>query len=213
MKKTRILQVDPHSPQAEAIREAAQVLREGGLVAFPTETLYGLGANATDPGAIEAVFSAKRRPKEKPLIILASDLDMVKGLVVAVDDLAWELMNRFWPGPLTLILEASPHLPSALTGYSGKLGLRIPDSTIALSLVRECSFPVTASSANRSGGKDPVDGQTVWQELEGTIDLLLDGGCTAGIPSTLLDLTTRPPQVIRQGAVSHDLLWKIIDPQ
>ena len=181
-------------------------------MAFPTETLYGLGANATDPEAIEAVFSAKRRPKEKPLIILASDLDMVKGLVVAVDDLAWELMNRFWPGPLTLILEASPHLPSALTGYSGKLGLRIPDSTIALSLVRECSFPVTASSANRSRGKDPVDAQTVWQELEGTIDLLMDGGCTAGIPSTLLDLTARPPQIIRQGAVSHDLLRKFIDP-
>ena len=210
MKKTRVLRVDPHFPQGEVIREAAQILRDAGLVAFPTETLYGLGANATDPEAIEAVFSAKGRPKEKPLIVLAGDLAMVMDLVVGVDELAWDLMNRFWPGPLTLILEAAPHLSSALTGHSGKLGLRIPASNIALCLVRGCSFPITASSANRSGSKDPVDAQMVWQELEGTIDLLLDGGRMAGTPSTLLDLTIRPPLIIRQGAVPRDLLQKMI---
>lgn len=209
-KRTKILSLNPLLPEEKEIKEAAQVLREGRLVAFPTDTLYGLGANATDPRAIEAVFSVKSRPKDKPLIVLAQDFSMVEQLVEGIDALAWELMNYFWPGPLTLIFFASPRLPNTLTGNTKRLGVRVPDSTITQALLKATSFPLTATSANRSGGKDPVDAKIVWRELAGSIDLILDGGPLKGVPSTLLDLTLRPPQVLRQGAIPNQLIWEVI---
>lgn len=210
-RRTSILRVDPLAPEQSIIQEAARLLKEGKLVAFPTDTLYGLGANATDPMAVEGVFSAKNRPKDKPLLVLARDLDMVQELVEDMDPLACKVMNRFWPGPLTVILIASPRLPPSLTGQTGRIGVRVPDSLISQSLLRAASLPLTASSANRSGGKNPMDAQTVWEELAGAIDLLLDGGPVAGMASTILDLTLRPPRIIRQGPVPSHLIAEIVD--
>lgn len=209
MKTTRVLPVDPSAPEESAIQEAACLLKDGKLVAFPTDTLYGLGADATDPEAIERVFSAKGRPKDKPLIVLARDRDMVEEWVQGISPLARKLMDRFWPGPLTLIVIASSRFPLALTGRTGRIGIRIPASLISQSLLRATSIPLTASSANRSGGKDPVDARTVWEELAGKIDLLLDGGPVAGNASTILDLTRRPPQIIRPGPIPQHLLAEI----
>jgi L-threonylcarbamoyladenylate synthase len=208
-KSTSVLRVDPRTPEESTIREAARLLKDGKLVAFPTDTLYGLGANATDPEAIEGVFSAKGRPKDKPLIVLARDLDMVGELVEDINPLARKLMNYFWPGPLTLIMIASAHLPLALTGHTGRIGVRVPDSIISQSLLKATSLPLTASSANRSGGKDPVDAQTVWEELAGTIDLVLDGGPVPGMASAILDLTLCPPRIIRPGPIPQHLLAEI----
>ena len=208
---TKILRIDPRVPEEAIIQEAAQALREGRLIAFPTDTLYGLGANAMDPQAIEAVFSAKGRPQDKPLIVLARDLSMVEALVEGIDALARKLMNRFWPGPLTLILFSSPRLPPSLTADTQRLGVRIPDSVISQALLKAISFPLTAPSANRSGGRDPVNAQMVWEELVGKIELLLDGGPVAGIPSTILDMTRHPPQILRQGAVSRHAISELID--
>jgi len=209
-RSSRVLRVDPHSPEESIIQEAARLLKDGKLVAFPTDTLYGLGANAMDPEAVERVFSAKGRPKDKPLIVLARDLDMVRELVEDINPLARKLMNHFWPGPLTLITIASLRLPLAITGHTGRIGVRVPDSFISQSLLKATSLPLTGSSANRSGGRDPVDAQIVWEELAGTIDLLLDGGPVAGMASTILDLTLCPPRIIRPGPIPHDLLAEIV---
>jgi len=208
---TKLLPVDPLRPQEEVIGEAAQALREGKLVAFPTDTLYGLGANATNSEAVEAVFFAKGRPKEKPLIVLAKDLSMVEELVKGIDKVARALMDRFWPGPLTLVLFSSPHLPPSLTGETQRVGVRIPASEVSQALLKATSFPLTAPSANRSGGPDPLNAQIVWEELSGKIELLLDGGPLAGIPSTILDLTERPPRILRQGAIPPQALSEFIE--
>jgi L-threonylcarbamoyladenylate synthase len=210
-KSTRILRVDPRAPEESTIQEAARLLKDGKLVAFPTDTLYGLGANATDPEAIEGVFSAKSRPKDKPLIVLARDLDMVEEWVEDISPLARKLMDRFWPGPLTLIMIASGRFPLALTGHTGRVGIRVPDSLISQSLLKATSLPLTASSANRAGGKDPTDARTVWEELAGMIDLLLDGGPVAEKASTILDLTLCPPRIIRPGLIPQHLLAEIVE--
>jgi L-threonylcarbamoyladenylate synthase len=209
-KVTKILRIDPLVPQEQIIREAAQLLKQGKLVAFPTDTLYGLGANATDPNAVEAVFKAKGRPGNKPLIVLARDLSMVLELVEPIDPSARMVMDTLWPGPLTLILLASPRLPLSLTGHTRRLGVRVPDSKISQALLEATSLPLTASSANRSGGKDPVDAETVREQLGGSVDLLLDGGPAPGKASTILDLTANPPRIVRRGPVSRDLIMTIL---
>jgi L-threonylcarbamoyladenylate synthase len=209
-KTTRILRIDPLAPEESAVRKAAQLLREGKLVAFPTDTLYGLGANATNADAIERVFSVKGRPKEKPLIVLARDLSMVEELTEEIAPLARRLMEALWPGPLTLVLAASPLLPLSLTGTDRRLGVRIPDSRISQSLLQATGLPLTATSANRSGGRDPGDAQVVWQELGGAIDLLLDGGPMTGRASTILDLTAGLPRMIRPGPVSLHRIMEIL---
>lgn len=210
MRFTRILQIDAENPQQEILQEATQIIRQGGIIAFPTDTLYGLGSNAMDPQAIQAVYLAKERPSYKPLIILAKDRSMVEEMTVGVSPLAYALMDRFWPGPLTLILHASPNLPSSLTGNTGRVGVRIPGSPVARRLLDVASIPITAPSANRSGGKDPMNAQIVKEELMGRIDLLLDGGPVLGIASTLLDLTICPPRILRQGVIPEGLILSII---
>lgn len=209
-KSTRVLRVNPHAPEEKIIQEAAQALIEGRLVAFPTDTLYGLGANARDSQAVEAIFLAKGRPKDKPLIVMARDFLMVEELVEGIDGLARQLMHCFWPGPLTLIFGASPHLPSSLTGHTKRLGVRIPGSCIAQALLKATSLPLAAPSANLSGSRDPLNAEMVWEELAGKVDLLLDGGPVPGVASTLLDLTVRPPQILRQGAIPQDLILEAI---
>jgi len=211
LKTTRVLRVDPRAPEESVIQEAARLLKDGKLVAFPTDTLYGLGADATDPEAVAGVFSAKSRPKDKPLIVLARDLDMVEEWVEDISPLARKLMDRFWPGPLTLIMIASGRFPLALTGHTRRIGIRVPDSLISQSLLKATSLPLTASSANRAGGKDPIDARAVWEELAGMIDLLLDGGPVTGKASTILDLTLCPPWIIRPGPIPQHLLAEIVE--
>jgi len=178
------------------------VLRGGGLVAFPTESFYGLGAHALNPEALARVFDVKGRPESKPLLVLVDGPGMAETLGAEISAGARALMARHWPGALTLILKARPHVPTGLTGGTGTIGVRMPGHPIALGLVRAAAFPVTAPSANPSGQPPPVTALAVREYFGGQVDLILDGGPTAGgAGSTIADCTTWPPRVLRQGPV------------
>jgi L-threonylcarbamoyladenylate synthase len=199
---SRFLRVDPGNPQPTALEEAAAILLNGGLVAFPTETFYGLGANALDPQAIARIFSVKGRPDSKPLLVLVDSVKMAGSLVREVPTAAWSLMARYWPGPLTLVLNAIAALPDSLTAGTGTIGIRMPSHPVAFELVRAAGFPVTAPSANVSGEEPPTTAEEVRRVLDGKIEMILDAGPTkGGLPSTILDVTVTPPRLIRRGAL------------
>jgi L-threonylcarbamoyladenylate synthase len=195
--------VDPRTPAGEPVAEAARCLRAGGLVAFPTETFYGLGADALDPRAVDGVFRAKGRPADKPLLVLVDSIAMAEAVAAKIPPRARRLMARHWPGPLTLILVAHPTLPPALTASTGTIGLRIPGHAVAAALVRAAGCPVTAPSANPHGRPSPCTADEVLAGLGDRVDLVLDAGPTAGGPaSTLLDLTGPRPRLVRPGAIT-----------
>jgi L-threonylcarbamoyladenylate synthase len=188
---------------AAALESAARVLRAGGLVAFPTETFYGLGAEALDDAAVARVFQAKGRPADKPLLVLVDSVAMVDRVAREVPLRARRLMARYWPGPLTLVLRARPDLPEALTAGTGTIGVRLSSHPVAHGLVAALGGPVTAPSANPHGAVSPRTADEVIAALTTRVDLVLDGGPTPGGPaSTLLDLTRTPPVVLRAGATA-----------
>jgi L-threonylcarbamoyladenylate synthase len=200
--RARLVVVNPQAPATDELAEAARVVRHGGLVAFPTETFYGLGAHALDVEAVARVFRAKGRPADKPLLVLVDSLAMAGEIASPIPERARRLIARYWPGPLTLILRARPHVPAALTAGSGSVGLRIPSHPVALALVRAAACPITAPSANPHGGASPTTAGEVLAGLGDRVDLVLDGGATPGGPaSTLLDLTGPRPRLLRPGAV------------
>ncbi|MEK8035616.1 MAG: L-threonylcarbamoyladenylate synthase [candidate division NC10 bacterium] len=199
---TRLLDVDPRQPVAAALDEAASVLKSGGLVAFPTESFYGLGADALNAAAVERVFRIKGRPECKPLLVLVDGIERVEALCVEISEGARALMARHWPGPLTLVLRAAPGVPLSVTAGTGTLGVRVPGHPVALGLVRAAALPVTAPSANPSGGEPPTTAEAVRDYFEGQVDLILAAGPTAGgAGSTVADCTAWPPRVVRQGSV------------
>jgi L-threonylcarbamoyladenylate synthase len=184
------------------MREAAAVLRAGGLVAFPTETFYGLGAAALHPPAVRRVFEVKGRPDDKPLLVLVDSPAMAESLAAEIPAPARALMARHWPGPLTLVLRARPHVPVEVTAGSGTVGIRLSAHPVARGLVAALGEPVTAPSANPSGLAPPTAAGAVLVHFRGRVQLLLDGGETAGgPPSTVVDATVDPPRILRAGAV------------
>ena len=184
------------------LQEAARSLWQGKLVGFPTETFYGLGANALDQEAVARVFRVKGRAESKPLLILVDSVGMAESLALELSDVARKLMATYWPGPLTLVFRAGPELPASLGAGTGTVGMRMPGHPVALALVRAAGFPVTAPSANPSGEEPPTTAGAVRHFFDGKIELILDGGPTAGgRPSTVLDLSVSPPRLIRAGAV------------
>ena len=200
---TAVSAVDAANPDPETLAHAAAVLREGGLVAFPTETFYGLGAAANDPAAVRRVFRVKARDASKPLLVLVDSLAMAESLAGEVTARARELMMRHWPGALTLVLRARAGVPPELTAGTGTIGLRLSPHPVARCLVHALGGPVTASSANRAGEAPPTRAADVLRVFGGVIDLVLDGGVTAGAPaSTVVDVTTEVARVLRQGALS-----------
>lgn len=199
---TGIVSVDPDRPDAASMQAAGRIVGAGGLVAFPTESFYGLGADALDARAIARVFEVKGRPESKPLLVLVDSLDMVAALAASVPDGARALMAHHWPGSLTLVLEAGDRVPPALTGGTGTVGVRMPSHAVARALVRAAARPVTAPSANPSGEPPPVTAEAVRRYFEGRVELILDGGTTAGgAGSTVADCTVWPPRILRQGRV------------
>jgi L-threonylcarbamoyladenylate synthase len=181
---------------------AAAALRSGGLVAFPTETFYGLGAAALQPAAVRRVFEVKGRQDDKPLLVLVDSQAMAESLAAEIPSAARELMARHWPGALTLVLRARSHVPAEVTAGSGTVGIRLSAHPVARGLVTALGAPVTAPSANPSGLPPPTAAGAVLVHFRRRIELLLDGGETAGgPPSTVLDATVDPPRVLRPGAV------------
>ncbi|MGE3579006.1 MAG: L-threonylcarbamoyladenylate synthase [Vicinamibacterales bacterium] len=208
---TPILPVDPRSPQPDVIARAARCLRDGGLVGFPTETVYGLGANALDAGAVARIFTAKQRPASDPLIVhLASAADLPR-VAVHAPPAAFTLAERFWPGPLTLVLPRATAVPPAVTAGGATVAVRVPRHPVALALIAAAGVPVAAPSANLFSRPSPTTAAHVLEDLDGRIDLLLDGGpCEVGVESTVLDLTTTPPRVLRPGAVTIEMLRGVL---
>ncbi len=208
--QTAVLTVSPHDPDPSALEAAAAVLRRGGLVALPTETVYGLGANALDPQAVARIFQAKDRPADNPLIVHVDGLEMARTLVKAWPELAERLTQAFWPGPLTLVLPKSERVPDAVTAGLPAVALRMPAHPVARALIRTAGTPIAAPSANRSTRPSPTDAAHVLTDMAGRIDMILDGGpATVGIESTVLSLMSDPPMVLRPGGVSLDQLRAI----
>ena len=192
---------------------AAAILRAGGLVALPTETVYGLGANALDRTAVERIFKAKERPAWDPMIVHISDEAMLQGLVKEVPEAARRLMEAFWPGPLTLLLPRTAAVPDAVTAGRPLVGVRMPSHPVALELIRRAGVPVAAPSANRFGHVSPTTAAHVLQDLDGRIDAVLDAGpATRGVESTVLDPSSIPMTIYRPGAVTEEQIREIAGP-
>jgi L-threonylcarbamoyladenylate synthase len=194
--------VDADRPDPEALDAAAAVLRSGGIVAFPTESFYGLGADALAPAAVRRIFAIKGRPDGKPLLVLVDSVEGALALAAEAISGARALMARHWPGPLTLVLRAAPAVPVEVTAGSGTVGVRVPGHAVARGLARAAGRPVTAPSANPSGGVPPTVATEVARFFEGQLDFILDGGATAGGEgSTVADCTVWPPRILRQGPI------------
>ncbi|MBQ8178777.1 MAG: threonylcarbamoyl-AMP synthase [Clostridia bacterium] len=196
---------------AEYIDEGARILRAGGLVAFPTETVYGLGADAFNPEAVLNIFKAKGRPQDNPLIVHYASVEDVKGAVSHIPDVAYKLWETFSPGPLTLVLPKSDALPLVTTAGINTVGIRIPNHPVALELIKKSGTGIAAPSANTSGRVSPTLSAHVYEDMQGKIPLILEGGQTdIGIESTVLDLTKDTPIVLRPGAVTIEMLLPVL---
>lgn len=209
---TTVLRVDPGRPEPDQIRAAAEVIREGGLVAFPTETVYGLGANALDEGAVLRIFEAKKRPPDNPLIVHVAEMEDLQLLAERVPPEVEKLVGGFWPGPLTLLLERSELVPDATAAGLATVAVRMPSHPIALALIREAGIPIAAPSANLAGRPSPTTAQHVLDDLSGRIEMVIDGGPAGfGVESTVLDMTAHPPSVLRPGPVTVEELARVLD--
>ena len=205
------LAVDPCAPSPHAIAMATSLLRRGGLVAFPTDTLYALATDATNPLALRRLFTAKGRGAANPIPLLVADVAMATRMVGDLPHLASRLAKHYWPGPLTLLLSAPAGTSRLVTGGTGQVGLRVPDSPLALALILRLGRAVTGTSANRSGGADPLDADEVLRQLGNRVNLVLDGGpVPLGGPSTVLDVTVSPPVLIRKGIVSQEEIFRVL---
>lgn len=197
-------------PQAGVIQEAAAILRSGGLIAFPTETVYGLGADARQESAVRRVFAAKGRPADHPLIVHLGSPDWLADWALAIPESAWRLAERFWPGPLTLVLRRAPQVLDAVTGGQESVALRVPAHPIALALIQTAG-PLVAPSANRFGRVSPTSAEHVRAELGDAVDLILDGGpCVVGLESTILSLLDETPRLLRPGAIGPEAIEAVI---
>ncbi len=185
------------------VAEAVRVLESGGILAYPTESFYALGVLASDEKAVKKLYQIKNRPYNKPFPLIAGSMETVAGIVKSVPEKARVLMDRYWPGPLTILLDAEDHVPSLLTGHTGKIAVRVPGRSVALELAIALSAPVTATSANPSGMPPAKDAADVIRYFEGKIEMVIDAGIApGGNPSTIIDMTVEPPEILRQGSVS-----------
>lgn len=202
-----VLRVDAQQPEPAVIGNAAAVLRDGGLVAFPTETVYGLGADAWNAEAVARIFAAKGRPADNPLIVHVADRQGLVTVAGALTPLAAQLAARFWPGPLTLVVDAAPGVPAVTTGGLTTVAVRMPAHPVALELIRAAGVPVAAPSANRSGRPSPTTAAHVLDDLGDRVTIVLDGGpCEFGVESTVVDARGVRPVVLREGAVTREQL-------
>ncbi len=194
----------------ESLALAARLLREGRLVAFPTETVYGLGANALDPEAVKAIFAAKGRPADNPLIAHIWDRAQLEGLV-EIPDAAPALMDAFWPGPLTILMPRTSRVPDVVTAGLDTVAIRMPSHPVARAMLRACGLPIAAPSANRSGKPSPTTAEHVRVDMDGRIPLILDGGpCDVGLESTVIDVTHGTPTILRPGGVTQAMLEQVL---
>ncbi|NLM11982.1 MAG: threonylcarbamoyl-AMP synthase [Clostridiaceae bacterium] len=199
------------SCDAPGFLDAARALKEGRLVAFPTETVYGLGANALDRKAVRSIYVAKGRPVDNPLIVHISDLEMLKPLVTEIKPDVLKLISAYWPGPLTIIMKKTSVVPDITTGGLDTVAVRMPDNPVALELIRKAGVPVAAPSANRSGRPSPTMAKHVLEDLNGKISYIIDGGqCKVGVESTVVDMTVEPAVILRPGGITPLMIKQVL---
>lgn len=211
--KTKIIKIRNEDSDRETLKIAADIIKAGGLVAFPTETVYGLGGNALDPNASARIYEAKGRPSDNPLIVHIAKIEALEAIVQEIPEKARILAEKFWPGPLTMILNKKQEVPYSTTGGLETVAVRMPGHAVALAFIEEAGGFIAAPSANTSGRPSPTRPEHVAEDLNGVIDLILDGGEVGiGLESTIVDLTVEPPMLLRPGYVSLEMLEKAIGP-
>lgn len=213
---TRYVTIDPAQAgreDCEELQEASRILHAGGLVAFPTETVYGLGGNALDADASRKIYAAKGRPSDNPLIVHIAETEQVKEIAVHITEKAEQLMDVFWPGPLTLIFRKKELVPDSTTGGLKTVAVRMPSHPVAYELISRSGIMIAAPSANSSGRPSPTCAAHVREDLDGKIDMLIDGGaCKYGIESTIVDMTGEVPTILRPGYITKEMLEEVIGP-
>jgi L-threonylcarbamoyladenylate synthase len=207
----RCIAIAPEAPQADLLQEAVRVLQQGGVVAYPTDTVYGLAVDATNVTAIARLFTAKQRPGDKAIPLIIGDLSHLSQVAATIPLAAERLMQAFWPGPLTLLFEPQSGLPAALRGGSACIGVRWPAAPVSQQLACMLGRPITATSANRSGAAAALTAPEVLVQLSATVDLVLDGGTASSLEvSTVLDVTVAPPRLLRAGKVSPQAIESVL---
>ena len=192
------------------LASAAEIINNGGLVAFPTETVYGLGADGLNENAVKKIYEAKGRPSDNPLILHIQDISEVKPLVLEINSTAKKLMDTFWPGPMTLVFKKSAIVPPVISGGLDTVAIRLPENKVARELIRLSKTPIAAPSANTSGKPSPTKASHVFEDLNGRIDMIIDGGsCDIGLESTVIDVTTLSPVILRPGGVTFEDIYKL----
>jgi L-threonylcarbamoyladenylate synthase len=206
-----VIKVNPDEPDIVKIRKAATIIREGGLVAFPTETVYGLGANALNEEAVNKIFRIKKRPSSDPIIVHISEMDELETVVKSTPELAYKLAERFWPGPLTMIMQRSDNIPSNVSAGLLTVAVRMPSHRISVALIRESGVPIAAPSANIFSRPSSTRAQHIIDDFSDSVDMIIDGGdSTIGLESTVLDLTSDPPVLLRPGGTPMEALKQVI---
>lgn len=209
--KTQVFQITDPLAQREEIRAAADILRGGGLVGLPTETVYGLGANGLNESAVRAIFEAKGRPQDNPLILHIPGADWLERFCCDIPGAAYALAERFWPGPLTMILKRREIVPDVTTGGLTTVGMRCPDHAVTLAIIEAAGVPVAAPSGNISGRPSPTCARHMIEDMDGRIDGIVDGGaCGVGVESTIIDLTVTPPRLLRPGGLPLEELSTVL---
>ncbi len=209
MYMSSLIRVNSQRPEESAVKRAAQLIKCGGVIVYPTDTLYGLGANALNPQAVLRIFKIKDRSPDQPLPVVVSNLKMAEQLA-SVDDKARKLIAAFWPGALTLVMPKKPTIPSAVAGGGNSIGLRAPNHPVPLAIIREANLPLVATSANKHGAPSPVEAEEALKQIGEEVDLILDCGHVGGQSSTVIDLTKAKPLIVRCGPVTQEMIEKVI---
>lgn len=209
--KTEMIKINPQVIDLKAIAHAGEILKKGGLVAFPTETVYGLGGDATNPDASHKIYSAKGRPSDNPLIVHITNMKALEEMVAQVPQTAYLLAERFWPGPLTMIFQKNDRIPYETTGGMDTVAVRMPSDPIARALIDASTGYIAAPSANTSGRPSPTQAEHVAQDLSGKIDMIIDGGpVDIGLESTIVDLTEEVPMILRPGYITLEMMQEVL---
>src|SRR6056297_332712 len=209
MKDTKIINIDKKSIDLDKIEKAAKSLKKGGSVVFPTETVYGLGGNIYIEKAVKEIYKAKGRPSDNPLIVHIWNINQLKELTEEISEVAKRLIDKYWPGPLTIIFKKSSNVPKSITGGLDTVAVRMPQDPIALELLEKADVPVAAPSANTSGKPSPTQGKHVVEDLDGKVDIIIDGGdCKVGLESTVIDVYSEPIMILRPGGITLEDILK-----
>ncbi len=209
--KTIMQTINPESFQDEELQEACKILQQGGLVAFPTETVYGLGGDALRPEASAKIYEAKGRPSDNPLIVHIADMEALEDVAQNIPEAAYKLARHFWPGPLTMIFSKKEKVPKSTTGGLDTVAVRMPSHPIARALIRESGVYIAAPSANTSGRPSPTKAEHVQEDLDGRIDMIIDGGAVGiGLESTIVDMSTGIPTILRPGYITKEMLEEVL---